>query len=296
MPTKTAISAWKSLFDLAGDTAKVHITGGEPFLYFDELAEIVTAAKQLGLKGLDSIETNASWATNKKLITDRIKLLDDAGMDRLKISWDPFHAEFVDQKNVELLADTAAQILGKDRVMVRWEKYLQKPVNNHQPTAEQQMTDYIGAAKDDPCRFTGRAADELASKVADKTVDQIVKSDCAGSFLSAKGVHIDPYGNVFSGLCSGIIVGNVNEKPLDEIWKDFDPERNEFFNVVFSKSPTGLLNKAIENGYNTKEAYAGKCHLCTEIRSFFFDKGLMDSIIGPFDCYGRQPEKESRNI
>lgn len=291
MEVNTAISAWKSLIDLAGDDAKIHITGGEPFLYFDRLAEIAIKAKQLGLKGLDSIETNASWAADKKLISERIKLLDDAGMDRLKISFDPFHAEFIDRKNVELLAETASEIIGADRVMVRWEKYLQKPVNSPDKTSEVRMKEYIDATRDFPCRFTGRAAGELATMLADKTVEQIAETDCKNSFLGAKGVHIDPYGNVFSGLCSGIIVGNVNDRPLDEIWKNFDPQRDEFFDIVFNKSPAGMLNKAIENGYNLKGTYAGKCHLCTDIRAFFFDKGLLDKIIGPSDCYGRHVEQ-----
>jgi len=40
MPIDTAISAWSALGGLrilAGDAAKVHLTGGEPFLYWDHL-------------------------------------------------------------------------------------------------------------------------------------------------------------------------------------------------------------------------------------------------------------------
>ena len=41
MPIDTAAGAWQSLKDLAGETAKVHLTGGEPFLFYDHLAELM---------------------------------------------------------------------------------------------------------------------------------------------------------------------------------------------------------------------------------------------------------------
>ena len=58
MPVEMAISAWRSLKELAGDSAKIHITGGEPFLYWDLLVEILREAKQNKLTPADMIETN----------------------------------------------------------------------------------------------------------------------------------------------------------------------------------------------------------------------------------------------
>src|SRR4030042_5894880 len=46
MPVDNALSAWKSLRILAGDRAKIHITGGEPFLYWDHLLEILEQAQR----------------------------------------------------------------------------------------------------------------------------------------------------------------------------------------------------------------------------------------------------------
>jgi len=108
---------------------------------------------------------------------------------------------------------------------------------------------------------------------------------CRSSFLSAKGVHIDPFGNVFSGTCSGIIFGNVYQTPLEDIWKQFDPVQNGLINTLFNSGSFGLLDKAIKLGYKQKKFYASKCHLCTSIRQFFRDNGVEDSIIGPAECY-----------
>jgi len=98
-------------------------------------------------------------------------------------------------------------------------------------------------------------------------------------------VHIDPFGNVFSGTCSGIIMGNVGQTTLEDMWKEFHPGQSEFINALFNLGPFGLLEKAEELGYKKAKFYADKCHLCTHIRQFFFDNGLEKSIIGPAECY-----------
>jgi len=285
MEVETALKAWKSLITLAGERALVHITGGEPFLFFDHMVKILTAADKEKLGGLDSVETNAYWATDKGLITERVGVLDSLGMKRLKISWDPFHAEYVDIEPVKLLVETAEDILGSDRVLVRWEKYLQKPVNMSQLSQEQREIEYRKALADYPIRFTGRSAMKLGDLFADKSIEKLSHQTCQKSYLSAKGVHVDPYGNVFSGLCSGITLGNINDKPLEKIWLEFAPDQAELIGSLFGHGPAGLLAEAVDAGYEPKEQYSDKCHLCTSIRQFFFDIGKYNSIIRPVDCY-----------
>jgi hypothetical protein len=77
----------------------------------------------------------------------------------------------------------------------------------------------------------------------------------------------------------------VNETPLEEIWRRFDPANDEFFNVLFDVGPFGLLEEAEKQGYKREKAYADKCHLCMSIRRFLFDRGLRKSTIGPAECY-----------
>lgn len=301
MTVEMAINAWRSLKGLAGESAKIHITGGEPFLYWDRLVEILREAKKHNLGPVDMIETNGFWATvrqdspqaDEKIIKDRLKILDGLGMSRLKISCDPFHQEYVDIEPVRRLSQIAKELLGDARVLVRWEKYLENPAEMKNITAGEKDKCYVKTLKDYPCRFTGRAAGGIAELVAKDSIKQISKSNCIDAFLGAKGVHIDPYGNVFSGTCSGIIIGNVTERLLYEIWRDWRPENDKFVNTLFNSGPAGLLDEAAKLGYIPARHYAGKpagcwagkCHLCTSIRQFFFDKGLHKSSIGPAECY-----------
>ncbi len=289
MPTDTALSTWQSLQTIAGENAKIHITGGEAFLYWENLLEILEKAKQQKLGKFDMLETNGFWATDDNIVTKRLKELDELGMKRLKISTDPFHQQFVDMELVRRLARLATEILGAERVLVRWRKYLadsSSSIVDSLKTNDQQLkTQYIETMREYPCRFTGRAAGRLAELVAATPVEKIALLNCKMDFLGAKGVHIDPFGNVFSGTCSGIIFGNINEMSLENIWCNFNPAENKFIETLFNSGPAGLLEKATEAGYKASSLYADKCHLCTRIRQFLFDKGIEKSIIGPPDCY-----------
>ncbi|MBN2180739.1 MAG: radical SAM protein [Sedimentisphaerales bacterium] len=298
MPADMAIEAWRSLKVLAGDSAKVHITGGETFLYWEHLLKILEAAQKENLGTLDLIETNGFWATGEKIVRERLRILDELGMYRFKISTDPFHQEYIDIEPVRRLAEIAAEILGPRRVLVRWQKYLDNPaqIKGSPPAVIERQ--YIEAIKDYPCRFTGRAAGKLARLFASIPTENLASKNCKADFLGAKGVHIDPFGNVFSGTCSGIIFGNINENSLEDIWKNFHPEQNEIINTLFIKGPAGLLEEAENAGYQKREYYADKCHLCTEIRQFFLQNNLHKTTIGPADCYGDEHkiEHKQKNI
>jgi MoaA/NifB/PqqE/SkfB family radical SAM enzyme len=279
------IGSWQSLKTLAGESAKIHITGGEPFLYFDYMCKLLESARKETLGKVDMIETNGFWAENETIIKEKIKILDKLGLNKLKISCDPFHQEFIDIEYVKRLAVVAAEILGPGRVLVRWQKYLDEPIRCEKLTDEQKLQIFISANEDYPCRFTGRAAEKIAESLCTKSIEQIKKQNCKDSFLGTKGVHIDPYGNVFSGTCSGIILGNVTQKPLEKIWQDFSPDDDKIIGTLFNLGPAVLLEEAQKQGYKSKNLYADKCHLCYCLRQFFFDKGYYKESIGPTDCY-----------
>ncbi|MFH1613679.1 MAG: radical SAM protein [Planctomycetota bacterium] len=285
MPVDMAMEVWHSLRHLAGEEARIHITGGEPFLYWEHLERLLEEAWREGLGGVDLVETNGFWGQDKAEAVGRLKKLKELGIRRLKISCDPFHLEYVDEAAVRSLAEAAVEILGAGKVLVRWTKYLEKPVEMKGITPAVRNERYVESIRDYPCRFTGRASDKLGDLVASKTCDDLKSANCKNAFLGAKGIHIDPSGNVFSGTCSGIVVGNVTTKSLEQIWKMFDPSRIPIVGLLFKEGPASLLETARSLGYIAKKAYAGKCHLCTDMRQFFFDMGLNKPIIGPVECY-----------
>jgi MoaA/NifB/PqqE/SkfB family radical SAM enzyme len=287
LPVETCLAAWRSLHVLAGAEARIHLTGGEPFLYWDHLTEILRKGKEQGLGPVDLIETNGFWATDDGLIAERLNTLIALSVQRLKVSVDPFHQEYVDIEPAHRLAAAAKRILGPDRVLVRWEKYLDDcGLRIADCGLAQRDRAYMETYRDHPFRFTGRAAGRLAGLLASRPAEAFGRRNCLSGFLGAKGVHIDPYGNVFSGTCSGIIVGNVGQTPLEEIWKAFHPGKVELVRTLCEKGPCGLIEKAKSFGYAELSAYADKCHLCTDVRQLLFERGQDQSVIGPADCYG----------
>jgi len=287
MPVGTCLAAWRSLKGLAGEAAKVHLTGGEPFLYWDHLVEVLAQGQREHLGPVDLVETNGFWAKSERLAVERLDMLLDLGVQRLKISIDPFHQEYVDIKPASTLACLARETFGPDNVLVRWEKYLTQPVDINELSVAQRDRVYLDTFREFPFRFTGRAADRLAGLMASKPVEAFAGVNCKADFLGAKGVHIDPYGHVFSGTCSGIILGNINQTPLEEIWKCFSSQRGDVIGTLCEKGPCGLLEDAESLGYQRLEAYADKCHLCTHIRQFLLENGHEVEIFGPPDCYGQ---------
>ena len=287
MATDTAVAGWEGLKRIAGDTAKVHITGGEPFLVFDRLADIVHTANRMKLNGLDSVETNGDWGDNEQDIAEKLKFLDAMGMGRLKISWDPFHEEFVDIERVRRLWETGRTVLGPERVLVRWEHHLRSPTGIRQKSAAEKMAIFRTALAEDPCRFTGRAAEMLAHLAMGAPAADYRDRHCQQALLSSKGVHIDPYGHVFNGQCSGMAIGTIPQTPLEELWRQWQPDSEAFWSVLYHHGPFGLLDMAQQHGYRPGEKYASKCHLCADIRRFFFDKRLFPPIITPNACYGK---------
>ncbi|MHC4221520.1 MAG: hypothetical protein ACYST9_03785 [Planctomycetota bacterium] len=285
MEVETAINAWQGLRSLVGDAAKIHISGGEAFLFWDRMIEILEQGQKEKLGPVDLVETNGFWASNEKIIRQRLKALDELSVHRLKISCDPFRQEYVDVEPVRRLASLAVELLGKERTQVRWRNYLDDPVEMKDICSDERNQKYISAMQEYPCRFSGRAAGRLAELVATKPIKDIAAMNCRSTFLGAKGVHVDPFGNVFSGTCSGIIIGNINKVPLDHIWQQFEPRQNKLIKTLFDNGPVGLLEDAVKLGFKKADTYADKCHLCTSIRQFYFDRGIDKSTIGPEQCY-----------
>jgi MoaA/NifB/PqqE/SkfB family radical SAM enzyme len=286
MSVDTAIRSWEGLVRIAGAAAKVHMTGGEPFLYFDRLADICQQAHRLGLTPVDSIETNAGVWNSPAELKEQLRLLDGFGLGRLKISWDAFHEEYIAVDRVRAFVSIARSVLGSDRVLVRWEKYLDNPTGIRQQEKEQKQALFLEALEADSCRFTGRAAEQLAPLAARSEPGDFRGRHCQNALLGSKGVHIDPYGNVFNGQCSGMVVGNVEQTPLDVLWKTFEPDRLEFWRTLYYDGPFGMAAPAQQEGFRVRDRYASQCHFCTDIRRFFFDNKIYSTIIAPCDCYG----------
>jgi hypothetical protein len=76
-----------------GEALSFELTGGEPFLDFDRLVEVVSHGAQLG--GTITCVTNGFWARDDEVANSKLTLLRDSGLTSLGVSVSRFHQQFV---------------------------------------------------------------------------------------------------------------------------------------------------------------------------------------------------------
>ncbi|ABP67764.1 MAG TPA: radical SAM protein [Sulfurihydrogenibium sp.] len=84
------------------------ISGGEPFLYLDELLFAISLATKSGFK--TTCTTNGFWAVSPKATVEIMMELKKAGLSHLSVSIDEFHLKFVPVDNIKRILKVARQI------------------------------------------------------------------------------------------------------------------------------------------------------------------------------------------
>lgn len=294
MSETMALECWRGLWRLAGGSCKIHLTGGEPFVDFDRLARVLRLAQEEGLGGLEKVETNAYWCTDVDHVRYRFELLCSLGLKKLQVSSDIYHQEYVPIDRVRLAQRVGREVFGEGGLQVRWRDFAENPVLVGPMNSDNRSKCFVEQLSKRPERLVGRAAEQLAPLLEQKPLEEFVGANCSRSFLGARHVHVDGAGNVFSGTCIGIVLGNVGNIGLDALWKQFDVREHPIISILVANGPVGLLELAEHVGYRQRKTYSSKCHLCYEIRRFFFYQGLYGAYLGPGECYGQSEPRHQR--
>ncbi len=287
MTSDDAISFWRSLVAASPHGCRVHITGGEPFGNWPRLEEICRRASDEGLSPLQKIETNAFWATDAALVRDRISALDEAGMEKLSISADPYHQQFVPTDRCRLLAQIAMEMLGPERVQVRWVDWLAEGCDTDKLDIDKRRELFMSYASQGRDRLNGRAVGEIMRAMPRKSLAELADKSCSKALLRSKQVHVDGCGRIMPGTCSGIVLGVMGELSAADIWRKLDSDHadRQIVGTLAMHGPVGLLDQATAAGYVAKQWYASKCQLCWELRSHFVAMGLGGHELGPSELY-----------
>jgi hypothetical protein len=144
-------------------------------------------------------------------------------------------------------------------------------------------------------RLTGRAAERLATLLPRHPAEQFRGEHCAEEVLRGRHVHIDPYGNVFPGVCNGIILGNALEQGVEGVWQGLSEgwRENPVLEAVVTGGAHELMQRAEALGYRAlPDGYANKCHLCSHVRQFLVDEGQWPEFVGPPECYASEADRQ----
>ncbi|MBS3733954.1 MAG: hypothetical protein KGY99_03400 [Phycisphaerae bacterium] len=287
-----ALRAWRGLVDASPHGCRVHLTGGEPFGNWDLLITIARRAHAEGLGPLEKVETNAFWADDDAIIRRRLAALDVAGMQTLSVSADPYHQQFVPIVRVRRLVRAAEEVLGSGRVQVRWRDWLAEGIDTAGLSLERRRRLFAEYAQRRRDRLTGRAAGMLGRHLLAKSVFDLADENCRQPLLRGRHVHVDPAGRISPGTCAGIVVGRVGPQTPGEIWRrlDADHGRRAIVATLVRKGPVGLVDEARRAGFRPAAQYAGKCHLCWEVRRFMANRGRGGQTLAPRAMYAAVDE------
>lgn len=227
----------------AGTVEWIYFEGGEPFLFYPLLCFGVQLAHELGFR--IGVVTNAYWATTDAEARERLQPF--AGIvEDLSISDDGYHG-CTDDPRPTLIARRAAQKMG---IPVDFITVAEPEAANVQGATGQMP------AGESAVLFRGRAAVNLASQVASKSWRQFTA--CPWEDLrQPQRLHVDAFGNLH--VCQGISIGNLLERPLVEIMRDYEPDEHPVVGPLLAGGPAKLIDR-----YELphQQGYADACQLC----------------------------------
>lgn len=261
----TQVAAWWHPFQL-------HFTGGEPFLNFPLLLQAVELASGMGIASY--VETNAGWCLNEEVSLDYFQQLQNAGMAAVLVSCSPFHAAHIPLARTMRAISSAVTVFGMQRVWVYRSEWIGRirQLSVDSPVPLDAWQDQYGA---ETGRMLwdgyglmggGRAGSQLGHLARRFPPESFRWDNCQRELLHAPHSHLDLYGNIIPGFCSGISLGNWRELPalIARMSTGMQPGLVE--NLV-REGPYSLYQMALEKGYTPLPGgYVDKCHLCVDVR------------------------------
>ena len=252
----------------------VHLGGGEAFVVFKRIVEVLEIADRLDMTPVDWVETNCFWCTSDGIVRQRLTTLKEAGLKRMWLSTDPYHQEHVPLENVRRARDIGVDIFGEDNVVTSQHEYFERP---------EQWPDVAAYVNAFPPMLMGRAYECLRQHLPRRPLSEFTEEQCANCIDPTEMTfdHINPDGTVMATNCSGVIIGDARETTLAQLHSDPDWRQNDILRSLADHGPMGLLDMAPE--FEPRETYAQKCELCWEVRSHLAPS--YPEALAPPECY-----------
>ncbi len=257
MTMKTARECIKELA-LLGSAKLVSYTGGEPFLFFDYLKEIVSFSDSLGFYG--EVVTNSFWAENMTLAREKLISLKKLGVINFVTSLDDYHIEFIKPEYIKNAVLTACD-LGYHVTV----KTIETPDSYFTYTT---VKSFLETDKNKIKIISQSPVTAGRAKGQPSTLNSAHPEQSGGNCRTViRFPAVDPKGNVFP--CCGfgdkrIILGNINQTPLSIILHEM--RHNLFLNLLACAGPKALLNSAQQYFSQTpRNHFPNTCEACNYI-------------------------------
>jgi Predicted Fe-S oxidoreductases len=227
------------------DVTSVYFEGGEPFLYYAILVQAVRKAADMGFSV--GIVSNAYWANSVADAEEWLHPFVERLAD-LTVSSDLFHCS-------EPMGERPQNAL----VAAKWLNIPAGMISVAQPNADAQQS-HGQIEEESAVMYRGRAVEKLAPRATRHPWEGF--NACPHEDLREPGrIHLDPLGNL--QICQGITIGNLFEKPLQQICEEYDADAHPICGPLLYGGPAALVN---EYNFPHESSYADACHLCYAAR------------------------------
>ncbi len=243
----------------------IYLEGGEPFLYYPLMLKGLQIAKAMGFK--TGIVTNNYWATTIDDAKLWLKPIIDSGIDDLSLSDDLFHNDDTEDNSAKIAAEAA-----KELGFLVNSICIEKP--SIQAPSDEKGAPVVGGG----ALFKGRAVEKLVDGLPTRPFN--IFTECKHEELvNPMRVHIDSIGNV--QVCQGISIGNMWQKPLSQIIKEYDATKHPICGPLSTGGPYKLAHN-----YNIKldDNFIDECHYCYTVRKELINK--FPQFLIPLQVYG----------
>ena len=229
----------------------ISFTAGEPFIYFEDLLELVSLCRQLNI--YSRVVTNSYWAKNQQNAEEKLDLLKQCGVSQLRLSYSRWHQQHVPRENV-LYAAYACIQKGIDYFISFVTDFMEEDDGNEQFLQDNELKYFP-----EPVIYAGRA-DSIDRK---KLFTDYQKNDCK------MNPYLAPDLNMYA-CCDGgshftatdfFLLGNLENHSVDRLLTK--SENHPLYNCIRTKGITTIASFA---GIKAREIVTyRKCELCKKL-------------------------------
>jgi len=249
----------------------LHFTGGEPFLNFDLLLEVTAIAHRLGIPST-FVETNGYWCTDDHSAREQLIRLKETGLQGILISANPFVVEQVPFARTRRAARISAEIF-PGNVMV-YQQFFYQQFRQMGLEGTLALEEYLQRA-DCGLRYAellpgGRVSYALGHLFQKYPAQHFFSASCRHELIRDWHIHVDNYGNYVPGYCAGLSLGDARD--LDALCQGIDLDELPVLRALLT-SLAELYRLGQEFGYQERDGYVSKCHLCIDVRRHLVQVG-----------------------
>jgi MoaA/NifB/PqqE/SkfB family radical SAM enzyme len=264
------------------DFGKVTFTGGEPFMYPDELEQLLALCRGLGLE--TRVVTNGFWAKNRARGYEMLRRMQSAGLTEINFSADRYHLEFLPAQTLRHALD-CAKMLGFVRIISFVSNADRDPLDEFSdiygiPRGDLFDLRFIG---DDPTLIEeigkdhilifyggliglGRAL-ESPEELRYHPIETFPLGKPCGEIVNKPVIY--PDGSFQACCCAGgkiraFTVGNTREEDLATLYERM--QSRSHFRLINTHGPRQLMHciKAARPDLPLPSTYTSICELCVK--------------------------------